>query len=257
MTAPARRRSSLRSFAIALVVAPLTLGLAACQKDPAEVTAPSGAAIANIAPPAGKLWSDTVVVTPEGGYRMGNPLAPIKLIEYGSLTCSHCADFSEKGSAQLRDNFVASGRVSFEFRNFVRDAIDMTAAQLTQCGAPESFFALTDQAFTNQAAMFERAQAAGQETYGAAMSLPPAKRGPALAELTGLTEFFAARGISRDQANACLLDTAKAEKLAQNTTKQGEELKIEGTPTFLINGQKLDTNTWEGLKVELEKAGAR
>lgn len=257
MIALALHRSFLTRIAYSIAIAPLALGLAACGKEATQTGAPSGAAIAKIAPPAGKIWSDTVVVTPEGGYRMGNPNAPIKLIEFGSLTCSHCADFSEKSSAVLRDNFVASGRVSFEFRNYVRDAIDLTAAQLTQCGAPESFFALTDQAFANQTAMLEKAQAAGQQGYEAAMSQPPAKRGPALAELIGLTEFFAARGISRDQANACLADTAKAEKLAQNTTKQGEEFKIEGTPTFLINGLKVETNTWEGLKVELEKAGAR
>ncbi len=246
-----------RKFAIALAIAPLTLGLAACNKEATEGAAQTGQPIAKIAAPADKAWSDMVVKTPEGGYRMGNPDAPIKLIEYGSLTCPHCAEFVEKGSTELRDNFVASGRVSFEFRNFVRDAIDITAAQLTQCGAPESFFALTDQTFANQKTMFEKAQAAGQPAYEAAMNQPPATRGQALAQLTGLTEFFAARGISRDQANACLADTAKAEKLAKDTTAQGEQFKINGTPTFLINGQTIDTNTWEGVKAELERRGAR
>lgn len=252
MIAPA-----FRKFALALAIAPLALGLAGCDNKATDSAPTSGAAIAKIAPPAGKAWSDVVVTTPEGGYRMGNPEAPIKLVEYGSLTCPHCAEFAEKGSAQLRDDFVAGGRVSFEFRNFVRDAIDITAAQLTQCGAPESFFALTEQAFANQKAMFEKAQSAGQAPYEAAMSQPPAKRGQALAELTGLTEYFAARGISRDQAGLCLADTAKAERLATNTAKQADELKIEGTPTFLINGLKVDTNTWEGLKTKLEQAGAR
>ena len=249
---------AFRRIVLAAVAAPLALGLAACSKDKGgEGAQANGEAIAKVAPPAGKTWSDVVSVTPEGGYVMGNPNAPIKLVEYGSLTCPHCAEFTEKSSADLRDTFVASGRVSFEFRNFVRDAIDLTAAQLTQCGAPESFFALTEQAFANQKAMFEKAQAAGQPAYEAAMNQPEGKRAMALAELTGLVDFFSARGISKDQAATCLANTAKAQKLAKDTQDQGNELDITGTPTFIVNGAKFEGNTWEELKAHLETLGAR
>ena len=256
MTASASRRPRFARFAMALAVAPLALGLAACNKEGTDAAA-SGEPMAKVAPPAGKAWADVVSITPEGGYDMGNPNAPIKVIEYGSLSCSHCAEFAEKSQAPLRDTFVASGRVSFEFRNFVRDAIDLTAATLTQCGTPESFFALTDQTFAYQKTMFEKAQAAGQPAYEAAMTQPENKRGIALAQLTGLTDFFAARGISKDQANACLADASKAQKLAKLTADQGEEFNISGTPTFLINGSKFDGNTWEMLKARLETLGAR
>ena len=245
-----------RTLALALVAAPLSLALAACDKG-GDAAAPGGEKIAAIAPPAGKTWADTVTKTPEGGYLMGNPDAPIKLLEYGSLTCPHCADFAETSMAELRDKFVASGRVSFEFRNFVRDAIDVTAAQLTRCGAPESYFALTDQAFANQAAMFQKAQGAGEAAYTAAMALPDAQRGQALADLTGLSEFFASRGISRDQAATCLANTAEAQAMAKRTQEQGDELNITGTPTFFINGEKLDLNAWPEIKARLETMGAR
>ena len=60
------------------------------------------------------------------------------------------------------------------------------------------------------------------------------------------------------QANvAHLADTAKATTLANASTEQGEKYKIEGTPTFIINGAKLDANTWPLVKAELEKLGAR
>jgi protein-disulfide isomerase len=72
-----------------------------------------------------------------------------------------------------------------------------------------------------------------------------------------MTDFFAARGISKEQAAACLADTAKATTLANASTEQGEKYKIEGTPTFIINGAKLDANTWPLVKAELEKLGAR
>ena len=74
-------------------LAALALGLSACDKASDSATgAPSANStpIAKIAPPAGKSWADTVTVTPEGGYLMGNPDAPIKLIEFGALSCSHC-----------------------------------------------------------------------------------------------------------------------------------------------------------------------
>lgn len=246
----------MKKSVLSLALLPLALGLAACGKEEASAGL-SGDPIAKVAPPAGKSWGEVVTVTADGGYRMGNPDAPIKLMEYGSLTCSHCAEFAHDASAELRDNFVASGRVSYEFRNLVRDAVDMTAVQLVRCGAPESFFALTDQVFAGQASFFENAQKAGKAAQEAAFNQPPAKRLQALGALTGLTDYVAARGIAKDQANACLADTAKTEQLAAWSAEQGERLKIEGTPTFFVNGNKLDMNTWAMLKPELEKLGAR
>jgi protein-disulfide isomerase len=248
---------SIRRILFAATLAPLALGLTACDKGKEELAGLSGEPIAKVAPPAGKAWGDVVAKTPEGGYVMGNPGAPIKLVEYGSLTCSHCAEVSEQGGAELRDNFVASGRVSFEFRNFVRDAMDMTAAILTRCGAPESYFALTEQAMANQPAMFQKVQAAGNAAFDAALALPDDKRAVAMGELTGLTEFFASRGISKDQANACLANGAEAAALAKRTTEDAEKYKIEGTPTFLINGQSIGSMGWAELRTKLQTLGAR
>lgn len=249
-------RTPLRRIALALVAAPLVLGLAACNKDKAGET-PSGEPIAKIAAPAGKAWGDVVTRTPEGGYLMGNPNAPIKLVEFGSLTCSHCAEFADKSHGPLRDTFVASGRVSYEFRNFVRDPIDIASAMLARCGSPESFFPLTDQLFAAQNATFDAWNKLGQAGQTAVMNQPDAKRFIAIAEGAGLTEFVSSRGIAKDQANACLADVKTAQALATSTQKQGEEFDIQGTPTFLINGAKFDGNTWEAVKARLEQLGAR
>lgn len=248
---------SFRRSALLLAALPLALGLAACDKKSDAGGAPSGEPIAKIAAPAGKAWSDVISKTPEGGYRMGNPDAPIKLVEYGSLTCSHCAEFAEKAAVPLRDTFVASGRVSFEFRNFVRDPLDLMSAQIIRCGAPESFFALTDQAMANQPALFQKVQAAGDAAFKAASEQPPAKRGAAIAQLAGLSDFFASRGISHDQTAVCLANAAEAEAIAKRTQEDGEKFAISGTPTFLINGAKIEGNTWEEIKTQLEAAGAR
>lgn len=246
----------IHRVALMAALAPLALSLAACGKDDSATNGLSGEKIAAVAAPAGKAWADTVSVTPEGGYRMGNPDAPIKLVEFGSLTCSHCAEFSHLGAAQLRDTFVASGRVSWEFRNFVRDPIDIYAAQLIRCGSPESFFPLTDQVFAAQADIFKKAQEAGPSLEAAA-ALPPEQRGMAITKAVGLDQFFAARGISVDQASACLAKAEDAQALAQRTTDQGEEFDVSGTPTFLINGSKIEENSWPAVKAKLETLGAR
>jgi protein-disulfide isomerase len=164
---------------------------------------------------------------------------------------------SEKGSAELRDTFVASGRVSFEFRNFVRDAMDVTAAVLTRCGTPESFFPLTEQAFANQTAMIQNAQKAGDTVFNAAIAQPDDKRGLAMAQLLGLADFFAARGIAKDQAAACLANAAEAQALAKRTEEQAKQYNIEGTPTFLVNGQSIGSMGWEELRTKLQTMGAR
>ena len=182
---------------------------------------------------------------------------PIKLVEYGSLTCSHCAEFSAEASAPLRDEFIASGRVSYEFRNFVRDPMDLTAALLTRCGAPESYFALTEQAMANQQAMFQKAQSVGEAAYNTAMNQPDGKRYAALADITGLSEFFAARGVAKDQAATCLANSAEAQALAKRTQDQGEQFKIEGTPTFMINGGVIGSMGWAELRTKLQTLGAR
>jgi protein-disulfide isomerase len=259
-------RTALNRLLLAAAVAPLALGLAACKKeaDGTAATATSAATsgvtsaapLPTVPPPPGKTWADVISKTPEGGYRMGNPDAPIKLVEYGSLTCPHCAEFSQKSSATIRDKYVASGRVSFEFRNFVRDSLDVTMAMLTRCGQPESFFALTEQVFANQPAIFAKAQAntTGME---ATQNLPKEKLFIALGQASGVTEFFSARGISVDQANICLAKTDTGTQLAEATQTQGAKYQIEGTPTFLINDEKLQINTWEDVKARLEGMGVR
>ena len=249
---------SLNRIALAALAAPLALALSACgsggSEDGAAVT---GEPLEKIAPPDGKSWSEVIAKTEDLGMLMGNPGAPIKLIEFASLTCSHCADFAEKSKTELRETFVNSGRVSYEFRNYLRDPIDLTAAQLTRCAAPESFFALTEQVLLNQGAILQKAQDAGEAAYQAAMEAPDDKRGQAIAQLTGLADFFAARGVSKDQSATCLANATEAQALAKATQDATEDFSITGTPTFLLNGSKLDANTWPEIKAALEKAGAR
>jgi len=252
-------RSSLLRLAGLAALAPLALGLAACKKDtPTDAATPAAAAapLPAVAPPAGKSWADMIVATPEGGFRMGNPDAAVKIVEFGSLTCPHCAEFSEKSTATVRDQWVASGRASFEFRHFVRDPLDITMGMLTRCGPPETYFGLTEQVFANQMAIFNGLQGKDARMQ-AAMAAPDAQRFQAVAEAAGLIPFFAARGVPVDQARACLAKAETATQMAKNTEAQSTQHDITGTPSFLFNGQKADMNTWEEVKARVESMGVR
>jgi len=247
----------LNSARLLLLALPLTLGLAACGKkdDAASGPVTSDAALPKVAAPAGKAWSDVVSQTPDGGYVMGNPEAPIKIVEFGSLTCPHCGEFAEKGFPKLRDNYVNTGRVSLEFRNYVRDPFDTTMAMLTHCGTPESFFALTEQVYANQKDLFQGLQPVAKVLE--ANQVPAGKAFGVIADKGGLIDFFAARGIARDQATACLAKSETAEKLANDTQSATEKYNITGTPTFVVNGKNVDVATWEQLEPILQRAGAR
>ena len=91
------------------------------------------------AAPAAVDWSKRVAATPEGGFVMGNPAAKVKVVEYGSLTCPHCAAFSNSAKAGLAAR-VRTGKVSFEFRNYVLNGIDVAATLVARCGGTARFF---------------------------------------------------------------------------------------------------------------------
>lgn len=246
-------------FRLFLTLAVAPLALAACKQEAATPgsDAPQGEAIAAVAPPAGTSWTETFTKTADGGYLIGNPNAPVKLVEYGALSCSHCAAFSEESSADLRGTFVASGKVSYELRFFMLNALDIPATLLATCGTTEAVLPLAEQFWAFQSNMFANLKAAGDAQFQAAGALPPSQRFAALARIGGMDTFFASRGIPAAQGAACLADVTKATALSEATNKAGTEKEITGTPTFFLNGTKLNEGTWPGVKSALQAAGAR
>ena len=240
-------------FALA---APLALALAACGGTAEETAEIKGEAIAAIPAPAGTEWRDKVTVTSYKGHLLGNPDAPLKLVEYGSLTCPTCARFAVEGTEPLAE-YVNSGVVSFELRNFpVHGTVDIVLARLARCGAPEAVHPLSEQIWQNYDTIMGpvQANAGGIEQ---AMTLPMEQRFVGYAEQAGFLEFFAQRGISEDQARQCLADVPAMEDLADTAQAQVAEFELTGTPTFMLNGNKVDANTWAQLEPILQRAGAR
>lgn len=233
---------------------PLALALAACGGEAGDT--PEGDVIAAIPAPDGASWTEMVTVTDDGGYLLGNPEAPLKVIEYGSLTCPACARFAEDGFDPLMEEYVSTGTVSFEFRSFIiHGALDLALTRLIGCSAPESAVPLSDEIWANLSEIQNRAYA-NQAALASIDSLPPEQRFVAYGEATGLYDFFAARGVSEDQARSCLGDFASLERLEQ-LSKGYADSGINQTPTFMLNGAKVDANSWEGLEPALQRAGAR
>lgn len=237
------------------VLATLTMALSACGDKDATSAIPKIEAGESVPAPDGQKWSDIVAISQAGGYVMGNPDATLKITEYGSYTCSHCGDFAEASSEDI-DTMVDTGKMSFEFRPYARDPLDMTVALLAGCAGAEPHFPLSHQLFANQVAMFETAQGAGEEAYVAAIEKPVSERFVALAQMAGLVEFVKQRGISEEKAAQCLSDETQIEALTMQVQEANNQYNITGTPTIIINGKVAENmNSWAPLKAKLKEAG--
>jgi protein-disulfide isomerase len=228
---------------------------AACNGESGTSTngAPSGPA-QTVAPPAGQSWEQVVTKTPEGGFLMGNPDAPVKLIEFGSMTCPHCADFEEDVD-ELVNDYVKTGQVSFEFRNFVRDPYDIAGSLITRCGGPERFFPLTDAMFATQEEWIAKLQAAPPEKMQAVMNMGPERQFVEMAQLAGFQQWAAQRGLSPAQTSACLTNEAEINQLVQMNADATEQFNIPGTPAFVINGELVpNAASWDALEPKLREA---
>ena len=225
------------------------LGLAAA----AILAAPSGAAPARPAA-AQRDWTGVVAMTPEGGFRMGNPEARVKLVEYGSLTCPHCAAFAASAMPTLRGRYVRSGKVSFEYRNFVLNGIDVAASLLARCGGAGTFFPLAETLYARQQEWAGRISGLDDAKKAELNALPPGPRLARLAEIGGLSALAARFGVTRQQGEACLADEAGLDRLAA-MAEAASALGVQGTPTFLINGAVVEAYDWATLEPLIRGAG--
>jgi protein-disulfide isomerase len=71
-------------------------------------------------------WSTVVAATADGAHRFGNPEAKVKLVEYVSYTCPHCAEFTREADDRIKLAYVMPGNVNLEVRHLIRDPVDLT-----------------------------------------------------------------------------------------------------------------------------------
>jgi len=196
---------------------------------------------------------DTVVVETEHGHRVGNPEAKVKLVEFFSYTCPHCAEFAEQGEGVIRLAYLAPGRVNVEYRHLIRDPIDLAVGMLVNCGAASKFpgnhaaFILGQSRWIAPLARPTAAQMQRWRTAGAA-----GRR--AIASDFGFYPIMERRGYRRVQVDQCLADQAMATRLAETSAREWDRPGVDSTPTFAINGVVMPgTHTWPTLEQQLKE----
>ncbi|HUP68149.1 MAG TPA: thioredoxin domain-containing protein [Sphingomicrobium sp.] len=236
-----------------------SVALTACNKSADQGNAPAAndtVKITTANPPPGGTWSDVVNAT-DAGFMMGNPNAKVKLIEIGSLSCPHCKVFDDEGVPPLIEKYVKSGNVSWEFRPYViHGAIDMASNLMLRCADLKSFFPLSQALYKDQDSIMAKIQAAPAAEVSRIQDLPPNQAFIGMANLMGLQDWAAARGLPQAKSNQCLSNEAMINhevQLVSDVTEQYPEFP--GTPTFIINGTMLkDTASWAKLKPQLDEA---
>ena len=242
----------MKSFSLMLTSAVVLVGTAGNATTAAEAINAPDAAVA--APKSGD-WSTVVTKTPEGGFVMGNPNAKVKLVEFGSMTCDHCAAFDRQGGKVLVDDYVKKGLVSWEFRNFVRDPFDLTAALLARCGEEAGFFGLTRDLFASQGEWIGKLQAADAAQVEALQTMTPARQFSTIADLSGLKQYVSTRGVTQTKAEQCLANEAEVNQLVQMNSHAVATYNVPGTPSFLINGSLVESaHSWEALEPKIKEA---
>ena len=234
-------------------VAIAALALAGCSKQGGD--AGPSAPVAAVPPPAGKSWTEVVSATPEGGFRMGNPSAPVQLVEYGSFSCPHCKAFEAEGLPVLKRTYIASGRLSYEFRSFLLHSPDVPVTLLVQCRGPETFFPLSKQVFGAQDVWLNKLVAVPAKAQERWQSMAPVDQFHAMVTAAGLKGFLAARGLPAAQQDTCLANPMGPSRLVGMRDHATNDLGVNGTPTFFINGQIVDgVAAWSQLEPRLKDA---
>lgn len=212
------------------------------------------AALASAAGAAPKTvgWNYVVNLGADGSHVLGNPAAPVKLAEYLSYTCPHCARFAKEAEAPLRIGYLSSGKVSIEVRHLLRDPIDLTVAMLANCGPKEKFF-LNHAAFMRSQDTWLKPLASASQTQKQRwVTGTLVQRNRAIANDFHLYAIMQSRGYDRMTADKCLADQAVANRLGKQA-QQGYSLGIRSTPAFTINGKLLDnTSEWSELRPQLD-----
>jgi hypothetical protein len=244
-------RLRIRLSALLLVALPM----AGLTNADAATAAPARKAAAPIRKAtAASDWTRTVTLLPNGAFQLGNPAAKTTLVEYFSYTCPHCRAFADEGMPPLKQGWVRSGAMKIEFRNWIRDPFDLTAALVARCGGAARFLANHEAIFASYGPWMDKAIPYGDahpeigepKNYNAATFTD-------IADKTGLLALMARNGLTAPQLSSCLADQASLATILKLTAGSWDAVPdFPGTPTFLLNGKAVPrAATWESLKPHL------
>jgi protein-disulfide isomerase len=226
-------------------------GIALALLSPAALPA---AKPAKPAPAAAKAnWLEVTHRTAEGAIVVGNPAAKVKVVEYLSLTCPHCADLSTQSMPSLQRDYIAKGLVSFEVRHAVRDGYDFVASLLLRCEPPARYLESLEALFATQSDWMQKGLTA-KDTPDFDKKTGDEKMA-AVSKAAGFDTFFARRGVTPKAYAACMADTKAKEQLGQMAGYAWQRDQIPGTPLVLINGKRQEgVHGWTALEPLIKTA---
>lgn len=165
-------------------------------------------------------------------FSIGSPDAKVQVTEYASFTCPHCANFHATVWPQLKAEYIDTGKVRFTYREVYFDRYGLWAAMIARCGGEMRYFGIVDMLFE-------------QQKEWAASDDPNVV-------VANLRTIGKAAGLDDASLDACMKDGAKAEAMVKHFEANMEADEVEGTPTFIINGEKHSNMSYDDMKAILD-----
>lgn len=165
-------------------------------------------------------------------FTLGSPDAPVKITEYASFTCPHCADFEETVFRPLKAEYIDTGKVHFTLREVYFDRYGLWAALVARCGGDLRYFGIAEILFSTQA------EWAGSDDPNVVVQ--------------NLRQIGLTAGLTNEALDACMADAPMVEALVAHFEQGMKDDQIEGTPTLIINGEKHPNMSYEDLKAIID-----
>lgn len=164
---------------------------------------------------------------------LGQPDAPVKVVEYASFTCPHCASFHKNAWEKIKENYIDTGKVQFTMREVYFDRYGLWAGMVARCGDSEQrYFGIVDVLFETQRTWTGPGEPAGI--------------------VENLRKIGRQAGLSAAEIDTCLNDAAKAQALVATYQQNATADDVRGTPTFFINGKKYSNMGYEDFARTLD-----
>ena len=163
---------------------------------------------------------------------LGNPGAPVKIIEYSSFTCPYCATFHLDVLPKIKKKYLDKGLVQLEYREVYFDGPGLWAGLLARCNGDEKYFPMIDLIFKNQ-------------QYWAKGNIDNIKE--------GLLSMGRQAGLTDEESLACMQDDDLAEQMVVSFQKNAKRDNIISTPSFLINGELVKNLPFQEFEELIEK----
>jgi protein-disulfide isomerase len=178
------------------------------------------------------IWAAGAAAAPAPEHALGSPNAPVTVVEYASVGCPHCAAWANEVFPAFKKQWIDTGKVRFIFHEMITGDSELAVSgfMVADCAPPDKYFQVVDDIFADQAGVAEGGGVA-------------------------LLKIAKAAGMTPAQFDACLTDHKALADLQTRTDKDAQDHGVEYTPTFFVDGHKLDGDpTLKDLDAAIERA---